>query len=824
MKVVIVGGVAGGMSCAARLRRLDEAAEIVVFEKGREVSFANCGMPYHLSGVIGDRKALMLHTPTSLAKRYNLDVRVQQEVLSINRAKKTVRVKNLATGATEDHSYDKLVLSPGAPSFVPSLPGLDTARVFVLNTLQDMDSIRQAAEVAKRACVVGGGFIGIEVAENLRHRGLEVCLVEKAPQVMPPFDPEMARGLADELELNGVKLHLGVSVKALDGTNIILDDGRKLEADFVVFAIGVLPLSGLASEAGLELGHRNHIAVDQHLRTSDPDIYAVGDVVSTRDYLTRDPVVAPLAGPANRQGRIAADHICGLDSSYRDTQGTAIIKVFNLSAAATGLNEKWASQKGLKFQKVYLHPMQHPGYYPGAAPVSIKLMFQDDGRILGAQVVGSDGTDSLINVFATAIRGGLKVQDLEHLELAYSPQWGNAKHPINVTGFIASNLLRGEFKATQPEAIPAGALLLDVRTAEEQAAGTIPGSLHIPVDELRDREAEIPKGRPIVIYCAVGLRGYIAARHLAQHGYEVSNLVGGYRSWRAFFPDGMQRSYAFDSSTGKDLPGNRPLQASPPVTPTAPLAAGPHPSPTEIQLDACGLQCPGPIVKVKETMDALPLGGRLRVRASDPGFAKDIPAWAACTGNKLIEVKSEGGNYVALLEKTASVTPGANCRPKIPGKEAGTTMVVFSNDLDRALAAFIIANGSAAMGMPVTMFFTFWGLNILRRDNAVPVHKNLLERLFGFMMPRGPRKLVLSKMHMAGMGTAMMKGIMKSKRVSTLPELIEMAQKAGVRMVACSMSMDVMGIHREELVDGIEVAGVADYLGSASGSSTNLFI
>ena len=351
-----------------------------------------------------------------------------------------------------------------------------------------------------------------------------------------------------------------------------------------------------------------------------------------------------------------------------------------------------------------------------------------------------------------------------------------------------------------------------------------PFSRDIPVDELRDRESELPVGRPIVIYCAVGLRGYIAARHLVQHGFKVSNLMGGYRTWRAFYPDGMQRSFAFDSATGKGFPGGalpaqpRPLAQPAPAAPSATSSAG------EIKLDACGLQCPGPIVKVKEAMDGLPLGGRLRVRASDPGFAKDIPAWAACTGNKLIEVKSEGGAYVALLEKTASVTPGANCRPKIPGKEAGTTMVVFSNDLDRALAAFIIANGSAAMGMPVTMFFTFWGLNILRRDNAVPVHKNLLERMFGFMMPRGPNKLVLSKMHMAGMGTAMMKGIMKSKRVNTLPELIAMAQKGGVRMVACAMSMDVMGIHPEELVDGIEVAGEADYLGSASGSSTNLFI
>lgn len=812
MKVLIVGGVAGGMSCAARIRRLDDDAEITVFEKGREVSFANCGMPYHISGVIKARQNLLLHTPSSLARRYNLDVRVQHEVISIDRKARTVKVRNLAAGVVEEFKYDKLVLSPGAPSFVPPVKGVDTTRVFVLNTLQDMDSIRKAAEEGKSVCLVGAGFIGLELAENLQHLGLRVELVEKAPHVLPPLDREMAELVAEELRANGVNLHLGTSLKEIDGKRLVLESGEELEADFVVFAIGVLPASELAAEAGLELGERRHIVVDEHMRTSDPDIYAVGDAVTTRDLVTGDRISAPLAGPANRQGRIAADSICGLDSTYRSTQGTAIIKVFNLASASTGLNERWARQKQVAYRRVYLHPMQHASYYPGARPLSIKLLFTPEGKIIGAQAVGGEGVDSLINVLATAMRSGMNVTDLEHLELAYSPQWGSAKHPVNMIGFAAANVLRRSVELTEPDAIPEGSLLLDCRTRDEHEAGAIPGSVLIPVDELRGREQELPKDRDIVIYCAQGLRGYVAYRHLKQLGFKVTNMNGGYRTWRAFFPEDMKRSYSFAPAAVRN---QAPAQLRP--------AEKPALAPVDLQIDACGLQCPGPIVKVKAAMDGLSDGKRLRVTATDPGFLADIRAWARSTGNTILELRSDsGGCYVAEIQKKA-VTPPLAAQASGSGPKA-TTIIAFSNDLDRALAAFIIATGAAAMGQKVTVFFTFWGLNILRKGNSPAVRKSLIDRMFGFMMPRGPEKLVLSKMHMAGMGTGMMKAVMKNKHVMSLPELIESARHSGVRIVACAMSMDIMGIQKEELIDGIEIGGVAEYLANASEAQTNLFI
>ncbi len=530
-RVVIVGGVAGGMSCAARLKRLDECLEVTVFERGGDVSFANCGMPYYIGGVIPDRAMLHVQTDEGLRRRYAIDVRTRHEVIGIDRAGKCVIVKDLAGGETFTQPYDALVLATGASPVRPPIPGADGSNVFILNNLADMDAIAAAAGASRRACVIGAGFIGLELAENLRHRGLKVTVVEMLKHVLPRMDAEMARPVAQELRVNGVELRLGETVTAIEDAHVVLKSGERIECDMVCLCAGVRPNSALAREAGLTVDERGYIHVDERLRTSDPAIYAIGDVVAAADLVTGAPTPMPLAGPANRQGRIAADNIAGRVSAYRGAQGTSIIKVFNLAAAHFGMTEAQARAAGLDYRRAYLHPPQHPRYYPDAAPIGVKLIFDTQRRILGAQVVGPEGVDSLINVLATAQRAGQTVEDLEHLELAYSPQWGGAKHPVNMIGFVASNILRGDVEMVEPDAAHADIFWLDVREPEETEAGIIPGATIIPLDALRARCAEVPKDRTIGVYCAIGLRGYIAYRFLKQQGFNVLNLNGGFRSW-----------------------------------------------------------------------------------------------------------------------------------------------------------------------------------------------------------------------------------------------------------------------------------------------------
>ncbi|HPO12085.1 MAG TPA: DsrE/DsrF/DrsH-like family protein [Candidatus Hydrogenedentes bacterium] len=803
-KIIVVGGVAGGMSCAARLRRLDESMEITVFEKGADVSFANCGMPYYIGGVIKGRDSMLIQTVAGLRNRYGLDVRTRHEVIRIDRAAKQVEVKDLDDGHVFLQSYDKLVLSPGAAPIRPSIPGADGPSVFVLNDLADMEAIATAVPKAKHACVIGAGFIGLELVENFRARGLTVSLVELQDHIMPRMDKEMTQPLVQELRLNGVHLFLEETAVGIEGTGVRLKSGTLIESDFVCMCVGVRPTTRLAEAAGLELGPRGHIRVNAQLQTSDPDIYASGDAVEVVEFVTGQPAGIPLAGPANRQGRIAADRILGRDAAYRGSQGTAIVKVFNLAAAQTGLSEQDVRRLGWPYHRIYVHPMQHPRYYPDAKPVSIKLLFSPDGRILGAQVVGPESVDSIINVLATAQRSGMTVYDLEHLELAYSPQWGGAKHPVNMAGFVACNVLKGDVELLEADNVPSDIYWLDVREPSEAEAGQIPGSTLISVDQLRARHTELPRDKEIGVYCAVGLRGYIAARLLMQKGYRVRNLNGGYRTWCWYQTDRTGKSKegcCMDTCSQEKKTNTVPAKST--------------------ALDVCGLQCPGPIVKVKETIEKMVAGEVLEVTASDPGFAADIPAWCERTGNSLVEVKSEGGNYVARIRKEERAAPAET---KAAVTSNSKTIVCFSNDLDRVMATFVIANAAAAMGNAVTIFFTFWGLNVLRKDSPGPVKKGLLDRMFGMMMPRGPQKLMLSKMNMMGMGTRMMKYVMKSKNVASLPELIQSAQNAGVKLVACAMSMDVMGIKREELIDGVEVAGAGYYLGKADEGNVNLFI
>ncbi|MFZ4777322.1 MAG: FAD-dependent oxidoreductase [Terrimicrobiaceae bacterium] len=539
-KIVIVGGVAGGASCAARCRRLDETAEILMLDRGPYVSFANCGLPYYVGDVIKDEAKLLVANPALFRNRFNIEVRTEHEVTSINREAREIEVKELATGRTYRERYDALVLSPGAAAVRPPLPGIDLPGIFVVRTIPDSRHIRAWIDEksAKSAVIVGGGFIGLEMAENLVHRGLAVTVVEMLDQVMPPLDPEMARAVQEHLEKHGVKVALGDGVagfESRDGQIVVnTKSGAQHAGDIVILAIGVRPENALAKAAGLELGARGGIRVDEQMRTTDSNIWAVGDAVEVKDVVTGEWTLIPLAGPANRQGRIAADVICGRDSRFRGVQGTAICGVFDLAVASTGASEKSLVRAGVTdYDKVYLHPANHVGYYPGAKPINMKLIFRkSDGRILGAQAVGEAAVDRRIDVIATAIQFGGTVFDLEESELCYAPQFGAAKDPVNFAGMIAANSLRGDVPlADWKQLLPESATLLDVRDPDEFEEGHIPGAINLPLNELRSRLGELPRDRELWLYCRVGQRGYYAARLLMQHGFQVKNLPGGYLTY-----------------------------------------------------------------------------------------------------------------------------------------------------------------------------------------------------------------------------------------------------------------------------------------------------
>jgi NADPH-dependent 2,4-dienoyl-CoA reductase/sulfur reductase-like enzyme/peroxiredoxin family protein/TusA-related sulfurtransferase/rhodanese-related sulfurtransferase len=812
-KIVIIGGVAGGASAAARARRLSEEAEIILIERGPYVSFANCGLPYHIGGEITDRDRLLVTTPEQLRTRFCIDVRTRNEVTAIQPSEKTVEIKNLETGKIYRESYDALILSPGAEPVRPPIPGIGSPKVLTLRNMEDMDRIIQALDGKQHATVIGGGYIGLEMAEALRRRDIATALIELAPQVMSPADPEMVSILHQELKLYGVDLRLGISVTAFadtaDGLKLTLSSGETFETGLAILAIGVKPETALAKAAGLELGPRGGIKVNDRMETSDKNIYAVGDAVEVIDFITRQPALIPLAGPANRQGRIAADNIFGRDARYNDTQGTAICKVFNLAIGMTGLSEKAAKRAGIAYEKVYVHPASHASYYPGAAPLSIKMMFDPmSGKVLGAQAVGSDGVDKRIDVFAVAIRAGLTVFDLEELELSYAPPYGSAKDPVNMAGFAAANVLRGDVKLCRVEEMlkpQADQVLLDVRTLEEFSVGTFPGAKNMPSDELRTRMGELSKEKEYLVFCKVGHRGYIACRTLSQSGFMCRNLSGGYTTY--------QRTEGLPAA-------EMPEQHKPQSDSDEQDAKRKSPMKLVKTINACGLQCPGPILQLKNAMDEINEGEAVSITATDPGFVADAPAWCNTTGHELVSLEpAEKGAYRATVIKR---TPAAGGVP-MSGKRAMTN-VVFSNDFDKSMAAFIIANGAAAAGYEVTLFFTFWGINILRKSGPVTAKKNLIEKMFGLMMPKGPDRLKLSQMNMGGMGLAMIKGIMKHKNVMPLPALIAQAKLSGVRLVVCTMSMDLMGIKKEELTDGVEEGGVAMYIDHLSRSSANLFI
>lgn len=814
-KIVIIGGVAGGASCAARLRRLDEEANIIMLERGEYISYANCGLPYHVGDVIKSRDALLLQSPEAMKKKYNIDVRVKNEVTSIDKENKIITVRRLDSGETYEETYDTLVISTGSSPVRPPIPGIGSSRIQTLWTVPDTDRIRALIKENKinTAAVIGGGFIGLEMAENLRHAGLSVSLIEMLDQVMTPVDYEMAQLLHENILQNGVDLHLSDGVAAFEDQDgsvaITLKSGKTLSAELVILSIGVRPNSELAKAAGLTVNERGGIVVDEYLKTSDPDIYAVGDVIQVDDLIFQEPTMIPLAGPANKQGRIAANNIAGAQETYNKTQGTSVAKVFDLAVASTGANEKALIKRGLQkgsdYESIIITQNSHAGYYPGAVPITLKLLFSADGaKIFGAQIVGRDGVDKRIDTLAVAIRLGAGISDLKNLELAYAPPFSSAKDPVNMAGFVAENLITGKVAFSAWDAVEQNpeSVLLDVREDAELMAFSLPNAKHIPLGQLRSRLKELDPSRKIIVFCAIGVRAYNAARLLMQNGFHNVKLYpGGARFYQSthYTADGVLPSeQTVYSDSGQMETKNIPTSA--------------------MRLDCSGMQCPGPIMKVFETMKEMQDGAVMEVSASDPGFTRDIGAWCRRTGNELMACELRGKDYVALVKKGTPAAP-----EKVEAAE-GKTIIVFSGDLDKVLASFIIANGAAAMGRPVTMFFTFWGLTALRKSEKQPVRKSLVESMFGFMLPRGSKKLKLSKMNMGGMGTAMMKKIMNDKHVESLETLIQKAMKSGVKIVACTMSMDVMGIQAEELIDGVELGGVGAYLGDAEESNVNLFI
>ena len=807
-KVLIVGGVAGGASTATRLRRLDENLEIIIFEKGEYVSFANCGLPYHIGDVIQNRESLLVQTPESLKVRFNLDVRVNSEVIEVNGEDKKVRVKT-KNGEEYEENFDLLVLAPGAKPLFPAIKGIENKKIFTLRNINDMDKIKSEIKnnAIKKAVVVGGGYVGIETAENLKHLGIDTTLVEAASHILAPFDSEISNILEYELVNNGIELMTSEKVVEFqeDANKIIikLESGKSVTTDMVILSIGVSPDTKFLQGSGINLGERGHILVNENLETNIDGVYALGDSILVKNYITNQNVGIPLAGPANRQGRIVAGNIVGRNEKYKGSLGTAIIKIFELTGASTGLNERSLKQLNITYEKIYLHPNNHAAYYPGASPISIKALYNKENKqILGAQAVGISGVDKFIDVMATSIKFKATIDDLAELELAYAPPFLSAKSPANMVGFIGQNieddLLEQVFMEDLKKYDEKKTIILDIREELELIGGKFDNSINIPLSELRKRYTELPKNKEIWTYCAVGLRGYIATRFLSQKGYRVKNLAGGIKSEEKVIVNTQK-----ESSLTKE--GNSNIEKE------------------EDYLDLSGLSCPGPLVKIKEKIDKLGENEKLKVKVSDLGFYNDIQAWSKVTKNSLLSLdKKDGLTYATLQKGQTSKVIEKNQENVIIEDNSNMTMVVFSGDLDKAIAAFIIANGALTMGKKVTMFFTFWGLSILKKKNLAK--KSFIEKMFAMMLPKNSQDLPVSKMNFFGIGAKMIRSVMKKKNIMSLEELIKKAIDSGVNITACTMSMDVMGISEEELIDGINYGGVGQYLGEAEKSNNNLFI
>jgi peroxiredoxin family protein/rhodanese-related sulfurtransferase/TusA-related sulfurtransferase len=674
----------------------------------------------------------------------------------------------------------------------------------------------------------------LELAENFHHRGLETVVVEMADQIMPPLDRELTTQMESYIRAHGITLHLNTRAAAFSETasgrlRVELENNHFVETDLVVLAAGVRPAVELAVGAGIALGPRGGIAVDAHMRTSVPDIWAAGDAVEVEHLVLPGTHLIPLAGPANRQGRTAADNMCGLATTWAAVQGTSIVKMFDMVAGATGANQRQLTAAGIPFERVQVHPSGHAGYYPGTAKMHLKVLFEPGtGKLLGAGIVGFDGVDKRLDVLATAIRAGLTVQDLQDLELAYAPPFGSAKDPINMAGFVGSNLIKGDIALWYPSEYPAatqGARIIDVRSQGEFEIWHLPGAECVPLPTLREECQTWDRDVPLRVYCAVGFRSYLAHRALVQRGFtDVKVLSGGMNTFRSFHDVPLEDSvdtYEPVVNYAEDVTG---INTGKPATAAVPAAVAQATGVT-VDLDCTGLACPGPIMKLQERVDELQPGDDVLVHVSDPGFRLDAPAWANRNGHKLLDIVPEGPGYVARIRKGAPAAVGgtavSGAAARIRDKK---TLIVFSGDFDKMLAAFILANGAAAMGDEVSMFFTFWGLNGLRRSDPPDREKTMMNRAFAAMMPSGPNKMPLSTMNMLGGGPALIKKIMADHNVPSLPALIASAQAAGVRLVACTMTMDLLGIAQEDLIDGVELGGVAMMYGEANESNAQFFI
>ena len=813
MKHIIIGGVAGGATAAARIRRADEEAEIVLLEKGKYISYANCGLPYYIGGAIAEREKLFLQTPASFGGRFNIDVRIENEAVGIDTAAKSVEVRR-ADGSTYTESYDKLLLSPGASPVRPPLKGIDSEGIFTLRNVDDTDRIKNyiTTRTVASAVVVGAGFIGLEMAENLHRAGAGVSIVEMGNQVMAPVDFSIASHVHQHLLQKGVHLYLEQSVERFekrgDKIEVFFTSGKSIATDLVILSIGVRPETALAKAAGLRIGETGGIWVDDYLQTSAADVYAVGDAIEFPHPLTGKPWLNYLANPANRQGRIVADNmVFGNTTRYEGAIGTSIAKVFDMTVASTGLAAKRLKQFGIPYASSTTHSASHAGYYPDALPLTLKLTFDPaSGKLYGGQCVGYDGADKRIDQIALLIKQGGTVYDLIKVEHAYAPPFSSAKDPIAIAGYVAGNIISGAMPVAtwrqMAEADRCDTLFLDVRTREEHAFGAIPGSVNIPLDELRGRIGELPRDKEIYIYCAVGLRGYLALKILTGHGFtRVKNLSGGYKTYAtATAPiENKTATIRTDGKTDTQHTGERIKT---------------------LKIDACGLQCPGPVMKIKQAIESIGKGERIEMVATDAGFSRDAQAWCNTTGNILISNSEEKGKYTVVIEKGS---PQA-CRTATSCDGKAKTLIMFSDDLDKALATFVLANGAAATGQKVSIFFTFWGLNVIKKVAKPKVKKDIFGRMFGMMLPSSSLKLHLSKMSMLGIGDRMMRHIMKRKGIDSLESLRQQAIDSGVEFIACQMSMEVMGVQREELLDNVTVGGVATYMERAGKANVNLFI
>ncbi len=814
MKIVVVGGVAGGATAVARLRRLSEEYKIIMIERDEYISYANCGLPYYIGDVITDKERLQVQTVKAMSKRFNVDIRTKNEVVSIDRQNKTILIKDLTTGKEYQESYDKLILSCGAKPIVPNIKGIkDCDNLFVLRNIPDTYKIKDyiTNNDIKNVVVAGGGFIGVEMAENLAALGINVTLVEKEKQVMRNLDFEMAQMVHEELNIHGVNIVLNDGVKEFsdNGRVVKLDSGNEIATDMIILSLGVVPESMLAEKASYKLGKKGHVITDDNFNVIDKesdkvdvDVFAIGDMIEVTNAFDGSSYAVPLAWGANRQGRLVADYISGIKIKKSKIMGASVIKVCDLTVASTGMNEASLKTSGVKYTAIHAHRANHASYYPNSTNIALKLLYGEDGRIFGAQAIGREGTEKRIDVISTVMRLGGSVYDLSDLELCYAPPYSSAKDPVNILGYMAENIASGSHKVVYHDQIDQkikdGGLLIDVRTPFEFKNGHIKGAINLDVDNLRDNldKITVSKDTPIYVTCRVGLRAYIAIKILKGNGFtNLYNLSGGYSTYLSY----TYKLHTSKVNTKKEGNDEQIFNETK-------------------EIDVTGIQCPGPLMATYKALSNMEVGERLKVIATDSGFGADIKNWCMTNGHFLQDLTIDSGKYIATLSK------GAKEKEINMGNQDNATIVVFSGELDKVLASMIIAQGAAAQGKNVTMFFTFWGLNALRKDNKVRVKKTAIEKMFGAMMPRGADKLPLSNMNMAGMGQKMIKSIMRKNNVDSLPVMIAKAKEAGVKMIACTMSMDLMGIKNEELIEGIEYAGVATYIANNENVGTTLFI